>query len=327
MRLTRLLFACVLLQVFVSVPAFAQSYPVKPIRYVVPFPLGGGNDILAREIGQHLSVLLGKAVVVENKAGASTIIGTDFVAKAAPDGYTILMGNNSALAITPSLFEKLPYDPLRDFAPVTLLASVPFVILVHPSVPAKSLSELIELARARPGQLHFASAGVGISTHLAGELLKTMAKINIVHIPYKGAGPALTDTIGGQVQMTVTNLVSSIPHMKAGRLRALAVTGTARSSAMPDLPTVDEAGNLKGYEASAWYGIVAPAKTPREIVNRLNAEVNRTLNIVQVRERLNADGATIFGGTPEEFGRVMRADIQKWADVIKQANIKLEQFE
>ena len=327
MGMTRLLCACVLMQALVAAPAIAQSYPVKPIRYVVPFPPGGGNDILAREIGQHLSVLLGKAVVVENKAGASTIIGTDFVAKAAPDGYTILMGNNSALAITPSLFEKLPYDPLRDFAPVTLLASVPFVILVHPSVPAKSLSELIELARARPGQLHFASAGVGISTHLAGELLKTMAKINIVHIPYKGAGPALTDTIGGQVQMTVTNLVSSIPHMKAGRLRALAVTGTARSSAMPDLPTVDEAGNLKGYEASAWYGIVAPAKTPREIVNRLNAEVNRTLNIVQVRERLNADGATIFGGTPEEFGRVMRADIQKWADVIKQANIKLEQFE
>lgn len=327
MGMTRLLCAFALLHTLVTAPAIAQNYPVKPIRYVVPFPPGGGNDILAREIGQHLSVLLGKAVVVENKAGASTIIGTDFVAKAAPDGYTILMGNNSALAINPSLFEKLPYDPLRDFAPVTLLASVPFVILVHPSVPAKSLSELIDLARARPGQLHFASAGVGISTHLAGELLKTMAKINIVHIPYKGAGPALTDTIGGQVQMTVTNLVSSIPHMKAGRLRALAVTGTARSSAMPDLPTVDEAGNLKGYEASAWYGIVVPAKTPREIINRLNAEVNRTLNIAQVRERLNADGATIFGGTPEEFGRVMRADIQKWAEVIKQANIKLEQFE
>ena len=327
MGMTRLFYACALLLALVAEPALAQNYPVKPIRYVVPFPPGGGNDILAREIGQHLSVLLGKAVVVENKAGASTIIGTDFVAKAAPDGYTILMGNNSALAINASLFEKLPYDPIRDFAPVTLLASVPFVILVHPSVPAKSLLELIDLARARPGQLHFASAGVGISTHLAGELLKTMAKINIVHIPYKGAGPALTDTIGGQVQMTVTNLVSSIPHMKAGRLRALAVTGTARSSAMPDLPTVEEAGNLKGYEASAWYGIVVPAKTPREIINRLNAEVNRTLNIAQVRERLNADGATIFGGTPEEFGRVMRADVQKWADVIKQANIKLEQFE
>ncbi len=327
MGLFRWLCAGVLTPVFLAGTAIAQTYPVKPIRYVVPFPPGGGNDILAREIGQHLQVFLGKAVVVENKSGASTIIGTDFVAKAAPDGYTILMGNNSALAINASLFEKLPYDPIRDFAPVTLLASVPFVILVHPAVPARTLAEFIELARARPGQLYFASAGVGISTHLAGELLKTMAKIDIVHIPYKGAGPALTDTIGGQVQMTVNNLVSSIPHMKAGRLRGLAVTGTARSSAMPDLPTVDEAGHLKGYEASAWYGIVAPAKTPREIVNRLNAEVNRTLNIPQVRDRLNADGATIFGGTPEEFGRVIRADVQKWADVIKQANIKLEKFE
>jgi tripartite-type tricarboxylate transporter receptor subunit TctC len=323
----RLIGACLFWQALLVNIAAAQQYPSKPIRYVVPFPPGGGNDILAREIGQHLALQLGKAVVVDNRAGASTVIGTDIVAKSLPDGYTILMGNNTALAINSALYDKLPFDPVKDFAPVTMLATAPFVLMVHPALPAKSLKELIDLAKARPGKIHFASAGTGVSTHLAGELLKSMAKIDIVHVPYRGAGPALVDVIGGQVEMTFNNIVSSIPHIKSGRLRALAVTGMKRSPVLPELPTIDEPGGLKGYEASVWYGVVAPARTPVAIVSRLSTELNRVLNNPQVRERLNADGATIVGGTPEQFGLVIREDVVRWAKVVKQANIRLDKLE
>lgn len=319
--------AYVFLQMFPSANAAGQDYPAKPIRYIVPFPPGGGNDVLARELGAHLSEVLGQPVVIDNRAGASTIIGTEMAAKSPSDGYTILMGNNSALAINVALFKKLPYDAVKDFAPVSLLASAPFVLLIHPAVKAKTVKELVVLALAQPGRLHFASAGTGISTHLAGELFKTLAKIDIVHVPYRGSGPALTETMGGQVEMLFNNVVSSLPYIKAGRLRPLGVTSTSRSAALPEIPTVEEAGGLKGYEAGVWYGVVAPANTPKTIIAKLNAAFTQVLVNPRVRERLNADGAIIIGGTPERFRQVMLSDIKKWSDVIKQAGISLDKFE
>lgn len=303
----------------------AQPYPSKTIRLIVPAPPGGGNDTIAREISQHMSGSMGQQVVVDNRPGASMMIAGGLAAKSAPDGYTIFMGNNSVLSINPGLFSKLPYDAVKDFAPITMLASAPFVLLLHPSVPAKNVKELIALAKARPGQLNFASSGTGIANHLAGEMLKTMAKINMVHVPYKGAGPALIETIAGQVEMFFTSVPSGLPHVKTGRLRALGVTGAKRSAALPEVPTFQEAGpELAGYEVSAWYGMVAPAATPREIINKLNAEMVRILEIPRVRERFANDGAEIIGNTPEEFGRVIRNDIEKWKRVIKETGIKVD---
>lgn len=302
------------------------AYPVKPLRMIVPNSPGSATDTVARIIALRLAPRLGQPVLVENRGGAGGMIGSDIVAKAAPDGYTIGLVSGTH-TVNPSLYAKMPFDPVKDFAPVTMLATAPFVLMVHPALPAKSLKELIDLAKARPGKIHFASAGTGVSTHLAGELLKSMAKIDIVHVPYRGAGPALVDVIGGQVEMTFNNIVSSIPHIKSGRLRALAVTGMKRSPVLPDLPTIDEPGGLKGYEASVWYGVVAPARTPVAIVSRLSTELNRVLNNPQVRERLNADGATIVGGTPEQFGLVIREDVVRWAKVVKQANIRLDKLE
>ncbi len=316
------LFAAIACLPFVPT-ASAQSYPTKAIRFIVPFPPGGGNDILARELAQSVSEPLGVPIVVDNKPGASTIIGTELAAKASPDGYSIFMGNNSTLTINPSLFQKLPYDPVKDFSPVSLLASAPFLLLVHPSVPAKSVNELIALARAKPGRLNFGSAGTGIVTHLAGEMLKSMARIEMVHVPYKGAGPALTDLIGGQIDLVFNNVLSALPHVRSARLRALAVTSRERSNVLPDLPTVAESG-LSGYEATVWYAVLVPARTPQDAVNRLNAEFVKAVSSPKVRNRLTADGASVIGSQPDALATAIQSDLVRWARVIKQAGLKLD---
>lgn len=304
-------------------PAKAQSYPVKPIRFIVPFPPGGGNDLIARELAQYISEPIGQPVVVENRAGASTLIGTEAAAKAPPDGYTIFMGNNSTLTINPNLYKKLPYDAVKDFAPITLLASAPFVLLVHPSLPAQSMKDLIALARARPGQLNYGSAGLGITTHLAGEMLKLMARIDIVHIPYKGAGPALADLMGGQIEMGFNNVLSALPHVRSGRLRALALTSKARSRVLPQLPTIAESG-VPDYEAGAWYAVLAPARTPAPVLKKLHDEFVKALQHPKIQERMAADGASIAGSTPEVLARTIDADIARWGQVIRQAGLSLD---
>ena len=273
-------------------PVSAQTYPAKPIRFIVPFPPSGGNDLIARELAQHVTDSLGQLVIVENRPGASTLIGTEAAAKAQPDGYTLFMGNNSTLTINPNLYKKLPYDAVRDFAPLSLLASAPFLLLAHPSLPAQSVKELIALARLRPGQLNFGSSGLGIATHLAGEMLKLMARIDIVHIPYKGAAPALTDLMGGQVELGFTNVLSAMPHVRSGRLRALAVTSKARSRVLPHVPAIAESG-LPDYEASVWYAVLAPARTPAPVLTRLHNEFVKALQQPKVQERLASDGASM----------------------------------
>ena len=303
-------------------PVAAQTYPAKPIRFIVPFPPGGGNDLIARELSQHLTESLGQPMVVDNRPGASTLIGAEAAAKASPDGYTLFMGNNSTLTINPHLYKKLPYDAVRDFAPLSLLASAPFVLLAHPSVPAQSVKELIALARQRPGQLNFGSSGLGIATHLAGEMFKLMARVDIVHIPYKGAAPALTDLIGGQIELLFNNVISAMPHVRSGRLRALAVTSKTRSHALPQVPAVAEAG-LPDYEASVWYAVLAPARAPAPVLTRLHGEFVKALQQPRVQDRLASDGASNVGSTPEVLARTIEADLARWGKVIKQNGISL----
>ena len=303
-------------------PVAAQTYPAKPIRFIVPFPPGGGNDLIARELSQHLTESLGQPMVVDNRPGASTLIGAEAAAKASPDGYTLFMGNNSTLTINPHLYKKLPYDAVRDFAPLSLLASAPFVLLAHPSFPAQSVKELIALARQRPGQLNFGSSGLGIATHLAGEMFKLMARVDIVHIPYKGAAPALTDLIGGQIELLFNNVISAMPHVRSGRLRALAVTSKTRSHALPQVPAVAEAG-LPDYEASVWYAVLAPARAPAPVLTRLHGEFVKALQQPRVQDRLASDGASIVGSTPEVLARTIEADLARWGKVIKQNGISL----
>lgn len=301
----------------------AQGYPAKAIRFIVPFPPGGGNDILARELGQNVSEPLGVPVVIDNKPGASTIIGTELAAKAPPDGYTIFMGNNSTFTINPNLYQKLPYDPVKDFSPVSLLATAPFLILAHPSVPVRSVKDLIALAKARPRQLNFGSAGIGIVTHLAGEMLNSMARIEMVHVPYKGAGPVLTDLIGGHIELAFINVLSSIPHVRSGRLRGLAVTSAKRNDVLPDLPTVAESG-LPGYESSVWYAVLVPARTPQDVIVRLNTEFVKAIRNPKVRDRLTADGASLIGSQPEALAKVIQSDLARWSRVIKDAKLQLD---
>ncbi len=316
--------AVIALLAFTCAPiAHAQTYPSKPIRFIVPFPPGGGNDLLARELAQYLTEPLGQTVIVDNRPGASTIIGTELAAKAPPDGHTIFMGNNSTFCINPNLYKKLPYDAVKDFAPVSLLASAPFVLLVHPSLPAKSVKELIALARAKPGQLNFGSAGTGITTHLAGEMFNLMARVNMVHIPYKGAGPAMTDLVAGHIQLAFNNVLSALPHVRSGRLRALAVTSADRSPVLPNLPTVAESG-LPGYEAGAWYAVLVPARTSPQIVSRLHSEFIKVLQQPKVQERMSSDGARIIGSTPEVLAKTIEDDIARWGRVIKQTGPSLE---
>jgi tripartite-type tricarboxylate transporter receptor subunit TctC len=307
---------------FAGMDAGAQTYPTKTVRIVVPYAPGGNTDFTARVIATKLTDVFGQQVVVENRPGGATNIGSDLVAKAPPDGYTMLMGGASN-AINMSLYPKLPYDTLRDFAPVILCVKGANVLAIHPSLPAKNLKELIALAKAQPGKLNYASSGLGSSNQMAGELFKMMAKVNIVHVPYKGNSPALTDLIGGHVEMIFSGVPLLVPHIKDGRIRAIAIGSLKRFQALPDVPTLDESG-LKGYEATTWFGLMAPAKTPKEIVVRWNAEVGKIIASREVHDRFLNEGVEPMGGTPEQFGAFIRDEINKYAKVVKAANLKGE---
>lgn len=293
--------------------AAAQAYPAKSIRFIVPFTPGGGTDLIARIVSQKLNAAFAQPVIVDNRPGAGSTIGTALAAAAPPDGYTLLMSSIS-IAFDTTLYKKLPYDPLRDLAPVSMVATQPNIVVVNPSLPVKSVRELVALAKAKPGAINYASAGVGSGPHLATELLKLMAGIDITQINYKGTGPALNDLLGGQVQMMIGVIAATMPVIKAGRLRALAVTGNARSPALPDIPTVDESG-ISGYEFSTWYGIQVPAKTPRAVIERLNAEVIRILGERDVQEHMAAAGLDPLSSTPGQFGAKIREEIEKWTRV------------
>jgi tripartite-type tricarboxylate transporter receptor subunit TctC len=304
--------------------ALAQSnYPTKPIRLVVPFPPGGATDILAREVAQRLTEAWGQSVVVDNRPGAGGNIGTELVAKSAPDGYTLEMGTVGTHAINASLYSKLPYDHVKDFAPVILVAGVPNVLVVNLSLPVNSVQELIAYAKANPGKLNFASSGSGTSIHLSGELFKVMAGVDMTHVPYKGSAPALQDLIGGRVQLMFDNLPPSLPQIKGGKLKALAVTSSTRAPALPDTPTIAESG-LPGFEASSWFGVLAPAGTPPAIIAKLNAEIAKWLTTPEAREKLLALGADAAGGTPEDFARHIQLETTKWAKVVKDSGAKVD---
>jgi tripartite-type tricarboxylate transporter receptor subunit TctC len=306
----------------VAPPAVAQSYPSKTIRYVVPFPPAGTTDILARWVAEKISGPLGQSVVVENRAGAAGGVGTEIVAKSPPDGYTILMAT-SAQAISETLYVRQPFSFARDLTGVALIANVPNVMEVHPSVPVRTVKEFIALAKAQPGQINFASAGAGTTIHMSGELFKMLTGVNIVHIPYKGSALALTDLMSGQVSVMWDNLPASMPYIKAGRLRAIAVTTAARYPGLPNVPTIAESG-VPGYEASAWFGMVAPAAAPRDVVTRLNTEVNRAINLADMKERFAQQGAIPAPGTAEEFSALIRTEIAKWGKVVKASGARVE---
>lgn len=299
-----------------------SNYPNKPIRLIVPFAPGGSNDIMARIIGQKIGESVGQTVIIDNRGGASGIIGTDLAAKAAPDGYTLLM-MSLTLAVNPSLFKKLPYDTERDLLPVSLVASAPLILVVHPSLPVKSLKDFIAHAKANPGKFNFGSGGPGTTPHLAGEMLKSMAGLQMTHVPYKGGGPALADLVGGQLQLMLENIPSTLPHVKSGKLRVLALSGLKRSSLVPDVPTLDEAG-LKGYEIVGWNGLFLPAGTTNAIVSRLHTETVKALAAADIKERLSGMGAEGVGNTPAEFNAFVKAEIKKWAQVVRDAGLRVE---
>jgi tripartite-type tricarboxylate transporter receptor subunit TctC len=309
---------CVLLAAALATQA--RAFPDKPVRLVVPYSAGGSTDLISRALGQKLSEMWGQTVVIDNRPGGSTIIATDIVAKSAPDGYTLLVTTTS-FTIVPSLTDKLPYDPAKDFEPITLINTTPLVLVVNPGVPAKSVKELIALAKARPGELNFGSAGSGGSNHLAGELFNVMAGVKIVHVPYKGNAPALNDLVGGHVDIVFNGLTSAVPLIKAGRLRPLAVTSLTRSSALPDIPTLDELG-LKGFQAVAWNGLSAPARTPKDVIRRINADVLKVIRSPEFVERLTAEGSDAVGDSPEQFAAFLQEETARWNKLIKFANIK-----
>ena len=302
--------------------AFAQGYPGQPIRFIVPYAAGGGVDIVARAIAPKLSERLGQSVVIDNRGGAGGNIGTELAAKTEPNGYTLVMGA-AAFAINVSLYRKLPFDPLKDFVPISLIAATPNILAVHPAVPAKSVRELIQLARAKPGSLNYASAGNGTTSHLAAELFKTMASINMVHIPYKGTSPAVVALLSGEVAVMLAPALTLLTHIKANKVRGLAVTGTKRSPAFPGLPTVAESG-LPGFEARQWYGVLAPAGTPKEIVTRLNSEIVTIVRSPEVTKRFLSDGSEPVGSTPEEFARYIKAEIAKWAKAVEASGARVD---
>jgi tripartite-type tricarboxylate transporter receptor subunit TctC len=309
-----------LLVAFIASTGVAQNYPVKPVRIVVPFAAGGGVDVTARILAQKLTERVGQSFIVENRAGASGIIGTEFVAKSAPDGYTLLVGSQTTQAVVPAMYGNLHYDTVRDFAPVTEIAVSPMLIVVHPSLPARSVKELIALARARPGQLTFGAA-TGGTPHLAAELFKLMAGIDMLLVPYKGEGPAIADAMGGQISMVFSNLPVSLPQAQGGRLRALAVTSPQRVPTAPAIPTVAESG-LPGYEANTWFGLFAPAATPHDIVAKLSAESASALNVPEVKERMAAQGLFVIANPPEQFTQFLRVEIPRWQKVVKDAGVK-----
>ena len=300
--------------------AVAQSYPSKTVRLIVPFAAGGSTDIIGRTVAQKLTELWGHTIVVDNRPGGSTVIGTDIVAKSPPDGYTLLV-TPAPFTIVPSLIAKLPYDPGKDFEPITLINTTPLVLVVHPGVPAKSVQELIALAKARPGALNFGSSGSGGSNHLAGELFNAMTGVKMVHIPYKGNAPALTDLLGGHVDLVYNGLTSALPFIKSGKLRALAVTGLGRAGALPDVPSLNESG-LKGFQAVAWNGLTAPARTPKDVIGKINTDVVKIMKSPELIERLKAEGSDPVGNTPDQYAAFLRDEITKWRKVIKFANVK-----
>ena len=314
---------CGALFAFATFSAVAQPYPSKPIKLVVPFPPGGPLDLAGRAIADHLSKTWGQPVVVDNKPGAGGNIGADLVAKSPPDGYTIVMGALSTHAVNPHLFAKMPYDALKDFAPVTLVAMTPNVLVLNPAVKANDVKELIALAKASPGKLSFASGSNGSAGHLAGELFKTLAGIDIVHVPYKGGAPAMQDLLGGQVQFMFDNLANSTAQLKAGKLKALAVTTAKRSALAPELPTMAEAG-VPGFDISTWYGIMAPAGTPPDVVKKLNAEIVRFLGSDEAKEKLKAQGAEPAPMSPEQFDQFIRAEWTKYAKIVKDSGAKVD---
>lgn len=307
----------------VPMSTWSQDYPTKLIRLIVPFAPGGTNDIYGRLIGVRLSETLRQQVVIDNRPGAGGSIGADLAAKSPSDGYTLVIGHIGTLAVNPTLYPKLPYDPVKDFQPISMLAKVANILVVHPSLPAKSVKELIALAKAKPGALVYGSGGVGGAGHLATEYFKMMAKINIVHVPYKGTGPALIDLLAGQTQLVFAGVPGIAPHVKAGKLRALGVSTVKRLAAFPLLATIDEAG-VPGYEATQWYGVLAPAGTREPIVAKLNGAIVSALETAQMRERLAADGSEPFGSTPAEFLDFIKKEIVRWAPVIKAAGMRAE---
>jgi tripartite-type tricarboxylate transporter receptor subunit TctC len=299
--------------------AAAGGYPTKLIRLIDGFPPGGGSDLVTRTLAEKLSERLGQPVVVENRAGAGGSIGAEVVAKSPPDGYTVLLCTASSMGVNPAL-RKLPYDPVRDLMPVSLVSRVSYLLVVHPSLPAKTVKDLIRLAKERPGMITYASSGTGSASHLAMELFKNMAGVNLTHVSYKGSAQAVVDLVGGHVQAGFNNMVTSMPQVKSGKLRALGVSGPARSSAMPDVPTIAEAG-LPGYEALQWYGVLLPARTPKPVLDRLHQDIIAILQMPDVRVRLTREGGDVVGSTPDEFGAYIKSEVAKWTKVVKAAGI------
>lgn len=315
-------FAAAALIAGASGDAMAQSFPTRPVRMIVPYPAGGGTDIISRTVAQKLGEKWGQQVIVDNRAGANGIIGTDLAAKSKPDGYTLVVVI-ATQAINPALYPKIPYNSETDFAPVSLMAQYPFILTTHPSVPAKTVREFIALAKKRPGELSYASSGNGSGPHLGFELFKSMAGINVVHIPYKGAGPANTELISGQVQAFFNNILAGKPHIQSGRLRVIAATSAKRSQAMPEIPTFAESG-VPGFDVTGWYALLAPAGTPAAIVNKVQSDTTASLRIPEVTARLSSEGAEPVGSSPEVLARFLQTETQKWAKVVKVANIKID---
>jgi len=313
----------VLLAGLFAINGLAQEYPTKPVRLIIPFAPGGSNDILGRLIGAKLSETLGQQVVIDNRPGAGGSIGVELAARSAPDGYTLVIGHIGTLAVNPTLYRRLPYNPLKDFQPISMLAKVANIMVVHPSVPVKSVKELIALAKAKPGSLVYGSGGNGGAGHLATEYFKLMAKIDMVHVPYKGTGPAIVDLMAGQTHLVFAGIPGIIAQVRAERLRALGVSTSKRLAVFPDVPTIAEAG-VPGYEATQWYGVLAPAGTPKAVVARLNKEIVSALQTAPMQERLAADGSEPLASTPEEFFAFIKSEIARWAPVIKAAGIRVD---
>jgi tripartite-type tricarboxylate transporter receptor subunit TctC len=323
MRMAGIRAYFVVLGWLLSISVQAQGYPDKPVRLIVPLSAGSAVDTLARIPAQKLSELWGQQVVVDNRVGANGMIGTEAAAKAAPDGYTLLLTNDAALATSPALYPKLPYDPVRDFAPITLAASIPVILVVHSSFPASSVKELVSEAKARPGRIHYASGGNGSAQHVPMEMFRQAAGIDLVHVPYKGLGPAFNDVVGGQIPVMFAGMSNVFPHLKSGRIRALAIGSARRSAAMPDLPTMNEAGVI-GFDYAAWAGFLAPAGTAPSIIEKLNTDLKKVLELPEVRDKLAALGFEISPGTPQEFGAMIRREMTKVAKVVKEAGIRAD---
>lgn len=319
----RLLRALLFLPLAAALPLAAQDFPRKPIRLIVPFSPGGGNDTVARAMAQNAGASLGQPIVVDNRAGAGGAVGAELAAKAPSDGYTLFLGGVGSHAVNPNLHKHLPYDPVKDFAPIVLIATAPAVLVVHPTVMARTLGEFTALAKANPGKLNYASNGNGSSAHLAAVLYESLAGVRMVHVPYKGLAPALTDLLAGEVQAMFSSVVAIVPHIKAGKLRALAVTGKKRAALLPEVPTLDAAG-VPGYEAGSWYGILAPAGTPKPVIARLNDAFQRTLAQPEVKDRLAAEGAEVMGGSPEVFAAHIASELARMGKLIRNAGISME---